>query len=115
MYDSLPKKIKIGYKDYTISLFTSIDTSREQKYGHADHTACQIKIMPDLTNKELANTLYHEILHGVFFCFNVPDGSGEDRINHLTEERAVLSITNGIMAVYRDNPDLHDFFKKCLA
>ena len=51
-----------------------------------------------------ANTILHEILHAVVYQWNIELGEKE-------EETLVNSLTNGLVTVFVDNPDLMDYLK----
>lgn len=114
MYKEIPETVRVGFKDYKIEIWTVGGTLNTGRYGECDHFQSIIRISKDLCAMELANTLYHEICHAVFYCFNIPNGDGEDRINHMTEERVVQSLASGMICVYRDNPKLLKFYQKCI-
>ena len=59
----------------------------------------------DLTKIDYACTLLHEILHAVVY-YNSLTQSGQPLDNENKEETVVNSITNGLMAVFKDNPKI---------
>jgi hypothetical protein len=64
-----------GYTD-TRELFILVDTTQSKVY--------------------VADTLFHEILHAVWFVWDIHDRDAE--------ERTIRSASTGMMAVWRDNP-----------
>ena len=61
----LEKTIKIGYQDITIERDTSTFQKQSDAYGEYEHRKNQITIQQGLSPLDEANTLLHEILHGV--------------------------------------------------
>lgn len=111
-----PKSIKIGYKDIRID-YVQPDFKFDDMtdaYGQYKAREALIQIQYNLCGQELANTLFHEMLHAVVYGsgLNQANGplSGDD-----AEELTVNQITNYCMGVFRDNPWFLDFIKEQLA
>ena len=100
------KKIKIGYKTYTIretDKMSDVDTM----YGRCDHAANEIVINKGQHNDEKPNTLMHEILHGVFYTMGMNNSDVTEQ-----EEYIVNTMSNGIMQVFMDNPHLLEYIQR---
>ena len=111
-----PKSIKIGYKDIRID-YVQPDFKFDDMtdaYGQYKAREALIQIQYNLCGQELANTMFHEVLHAVVYGsgLNQANGplSGDD-----AEELTVNQITNYCMGVFRDNPWFLDFIKEQLA
>lgn len=68
------------------------------------------KAMEKTPTKE-AETLIHEILHGIFYSSNVlysVENKGD------LEEHLVDTLANALALVFKDNPELLDYLKKTL-
>ena len=92
----LAKTIKIGYQDITIERDTS---------------TFQITIQKGLSPLDEANTLLHEILHGVSYINSLTQ-TGQPLDSENKEEVVINTITNGLAQVFRDNKWLLPYFMK---
>ena len=63
----MEKKIKIGYQDINIERETSTFQKQTDCYGEYDHRKNSITIQNGLGPLDEANTLLHEILHGISY------------------------------------------------
>lgn len=90
----LPKRIKIGYQDYTVTFEPQEHLAGN--FGHIDYTGRRIRMAHEQGAHEQAATLLHEILHGVARNFSVPVGDNEEAI--------VSAFELGLACVMRDNP-----------
>jgi hypothetical protein len=61
------KKIKIGYQDVVIERETTTFQKQSDCYGEYDHRKNTITIQNGLPPLDEANTLLHEILHGIAY------------------------------------------------
>ena len=110
------KGIKIGYTWYEFENWSQHKAAREQAYGDFSHFANKQKIGLAKHKKgaELANTVIHEILHGVAYQYGlVEDFSIADKTCKIEdgshEEKIVNAFSNGLMQVFVDNPWLLDW------
>lgn len=101
----LPKNVVIGYKTYKIKGVDKQESLRLSCDGECDHESGVIKVLSEALPYEIADTLLHEILHGVYAAYNI---KGKDK-----EERTVRTITHGLAQVWRDNPVLIEFLNEC--
>lgn len=93
----LPKKIRIGYKGFKVEPWKS----ESDTYGVIDYKTGLIKIKDDLDDEETANTLIHEILHGIFY----ETGLSLD-MKYDEEEKLVFVLANSICRFFLENPKL---------
>ena len=106
----IPERIKIGYQDVTIERETSTFSKQTDSYGEYDHRKNTITIQTELSDLDEADTLLHEILHGIAYI-NSLTISGMPLDKEEKEEIVINQMTNGLMQVFRDNKWLLDFFK----
>lgn len=93
----LPNKVRIAGLDYAI---VPCDALQHQRmYGVFDANAREIRIDSNHYNHHnILDTILHEILHGVYWQYNI---KSED-----DEERTVTAMSTGLTQVLLDNPDL---------
>ena len=110
----LEKTVKIGYQDITIERDTTTFQKQTDAYGEYEHRKNQITIQSGLTPLDEANTLLHEILHGIAYINSLTQ-TGEPLDTENKEEMVVNTMTNGLAQVFRDNqwllPSFKDKFK----
>lgn len=98
----LPKKVKIGPYDYAI---VSLDKSdAEENYGTFASEEQEIRLRDSFKSSHMmADTLLHEILHGIWFVHGIVVRDGEERV--------IGQMATGLTQVLRDNPDLVEFLR----
>lgn len=99
----LPHKVKVGYREYTIQpMFPSEggDTHLGLHYGNWGVITINYSANPNFPDKEIINTIIHELLHAVLSV------QGHTFKN---EEKVVDSIANGLMLLIEDNPHLFEW------
>jgi hypothetical protein len=108
----LPKKIKISFADVDIE--TSDDTKfAEENFGEYDSRNNRITISSNSTDRDIANTLLHEIVHAsVWYGGLKDDGAALEDDKH--EEHVVNVLTNQLCQIFRDNPKILTIIKKGL-
>jgi hypothetical protein len=102
----LPKKIRIGYLDYAVKEMPLAVPHEGDCYSHTRTIRVRTKRRPE---PFVANTLLHEIFHGIFYTsglHNVP-GLGDD-----VEEMVVTCLANGLSQVLRDNPEIKKLLRQ---
>jgi hypothetical protein len=109
----LPDKIRIGYQDVTIEREKASFSKPTDSYGEYDHRKNSITIQSELSNLDEANTLIHEILHGISYTSSLTVG-GQPLDTDNKEEVVINQITNGLAQVFRDNPWLASYLKERL-
>ena len=107
----IPEKIKIGYQDVVIERETSTFSKQTDSYGEYDHRKNIITIQTQLSDLDEADTLLHEILHGIAYINSLTIG-GMPLDKEDKEEIVINQMTNGLMQVFRDNKWLLDFLKE---
>jgi hypothetical protein len=107
---SIPRRIKIGYQDVLVERTTASFSKPSDSYGEYDHRKNIITIQENLSGLDEANTLLHEILHGIAYINSLTVG-GMPLDKEDKEEIVINQMTNGLMEVLRDNKWLLDFFK----
>lgn len=93
---ALPKSVRIGYETYRIEEMP-LDVKNEGDFGCGDQLI-RVKTK-DRSARFVANTLLHEIMHGVFYHAGL-----HNMLSRSKEEMIVNSFANGIIQVFRDNP-----------
>ena len=106
----MEKKVKIGYQDIVIERETSTFQKQSDCYGEYDHRKNSITIQNGLSPLDEANTLLHEIIHGIAYINSLTQ-SGEPLDTGNKEEVVVNTLTNGLAQVFRDNKWLLPYFK----
>jgi hypothetical protein len=94
-------KIKVGYAEYKLRPLSKTQVKDSQ--GMCDYTKHVIKYDRSQHGSEHVNTILHEIFHAICYA------SGLTPSNIITpegEETFVNVYTNGITAVFKDNPKL---------
>ena len=106
----MEKKIKIGYQDVVIERETSTFQKQSDCYGEYDHRKNIITIQNGLQPLDEANTLLHEIIHGIAYINSLTQ-SGQPLDTESKEEVVVNTMTNALAQVFRDNKWLLPYFK----
>ena len=106
----LPGKVKIGYQDITIERETSTFQKQTDSYGEYDHRKNVITIQNGLSPLDEANTVVHEVLHGIAYI-NSLTASGQPLDSENKEEVVINQFTNGLVQVFRDNKWLLTYLK----
>lgn len=92
--DLRPKTVRILGREYTIKYSEDIT-----ELGLCDTEDCEITISEGQHPVEMADTIVHEILHGVFYLMDVGLSSEQ-------EEFVVRKVATGLTQVLMDNPHL---------
>ena len=106
----MEKKVKIGYQDINIERETSTFQKQTDCYGEYDHRKNSITIQNGLGPLDEANTLLHEILHGIAYINSLTQ-NGQPLDTENKEEVVINTMTNGLAQVFRDNKWLLSYFK----
>ena len=107
----MEKRIKIGYQDVTIERETSTFQKQTDSYGEYDHRKNSITIQNGLPPLDEANTLLHEILHGIAYINSLTQ-TGQPLDTENKEEVVINTITNGLAQVFRDNKWILPYFRE---
>ena len=100
----IPQSIKIGYRDYKLEKWKQTVASANEAHGQFFAKEGIIGYTDEEKGVSHANTILHEILHAVVYQWNIELGEKE-------EETLVNSLTNGLVTVFVDNPELMDYLK----
>ena len=106
----MEKKIKFGYQDIMIERETTTFQKQSDCYGEYDHRKNTITIQNGLPPLDEANTLLHEILHGIAYINSLTQ-SGQPLDSENKEEVVINTMTNALAQVFRDNKLLLPYFK----
>jgi len=106
----LPDKIRIGYQDIVIEHETSTFQKQTDSYGEYDHRKNSITVQTGLSPLDEANTVVHEVLHGIAYI-NSLTASGQPLDSENKEEVVINQFTNGLVQVLRDNEWLLTYLK----
>lgn len=101
--EDIPESIKIGYRDYKLEKWKQTVASANEAQGQFFSKEGVIGYTSDEEGVSHANTILHEIIHGVIYQWNIDVGEKEEAI--------VNGITNGLTTVFVDNPDLMGYLK----
>ena len=97
----LPEKIKIGYRDYTVERWHSMDANSARLYGEASHSPAILRVDTSYGSVHSGATLLHEVLHGIWTMYGLPEGEKE-----FSQETIVERLSNALACMARDNPGL---------
>ncbi len=100
-----PASIRIGYRDYDVVELPAREGEGEGIYGRHSAFLNRIEVRADVKPFERADTLLHEVLHGVWQMADLPKKD---------EERCVTLISRGLTQVIRDNPHLIAYLQDAL-
>ena len=106
----MEKRVKIGYQDIAIERETSTFQKQSDCYGEYDHRKNSITIQNGLSPLDEANTLLHEILHGIAYINSLTQ-TGQPLDSENKEEVVINTMTNALAQVFRDNKWLLPYFK----
>ena len=98
----LPDKVRIGYQDIVIDREKASFSKPTDSYGEYDHRKNTITVQSELSDLDEANTMIHEILHGISYIHSLTV-SGQPLDTENKEEVVINQMTNGLVQVFRDN------------
>lgn len=99
------KNIKIGYRNYNLQINDKVWNTQTESLGQFLYKEGIISLSSEEDAISQANTLMHEILHGIVYQWGLAEELGDK------EEHIVNTLTNGLMTVFVDNPWLISFLK----
>ena len=94
--------IKIGYTKYEIQVWDKMTATSNEAYGEFYEKEQVIGIDGNQKGSQLVNTLLHEIMHGIIFQYGLK--LDNEKTSEAREEMVVNATTNGLSAVFVDNP-----------
>jgi|TARA_Y100000310_G_C20367322_1_gene661830 hypothetical protein len=104
------KTIKIGYTNYEIQVWDKMTATSNEAYGEFYEKEQVIGIDGNQKGGQLVNTLLHEIMHGIIFQYGLK--LENETKTEVKEEHIVNATTNGLSAVFMDNPWLLPWMEK---
>ena len=108
----LPDKVRVGYKDIKIKYIRPDYKKWEMTdcFGEYDYRQNIIQVQHDLCGQEIANTLFHEIMHAAVQVSGLNQEKAPLEKPEF-EEAVVNQLTNVMMGVFRDNAWMVDMLK----
>lgn len=104
---TLPKSVRIGYLNYKVC-----ECDQDELEGDFQCGSQRLRVRTkDRSKAFAANTLIHEIVHGVFFHEGLKNLDG---MTHEREEMLVNCMANGLTQVIKDNPKLIKYLQDAL-
>ena len=100
----LPESIKIGYRNYKLEAWKQTVATANEASGQFFITAGVLGYNQEEKGVSHANTILHEIMHGIIYQWNM-------ELEERAEESIVNSLTNGLTTVFVDNPQLLDYLR----
>ena len=94
----LPTQIRIGHILYTVVLCDRIEDEGKELLGEIDTELQLIELKRG--QRDILGTLIHEIMHGISYYSGIP-----------LEENEVEGLSNFLMLLFKDNPDLAEALK----
>jgi len=111
----LPNNVRIGYKNVKIRDVRP-DYKKCEKtdcFREYDYRQNVIQVQHDLCGQEIANTIFHEIMHAAVQVAGLNQEKAPLEKPEF-EEAVVNQLTNVMMGVFRDNPWMIDMIKNQL-
>jgi hypothetical protein len=96
----LPDGVRIGPYDYAIREMDITEQFHTGAMGHCAEDELEIAVAVTTAPTHQAETLLHEILHGIWGAYSLADEGPVD------EEQIVTVLTKGLLQVARDNPEV---------
>lgn len=108
----VPARVTVGCALVDVAV---VDTHGDQlngdKMGSHNGDASRVYIADNLSGHQLANTLLHEVMHAIWYTQGLCHDCLASNPAGL-QEHVVNNMTNGLIQVIRDNPDLVKFLQK---
>jgi len=100
--------LKFGAHDVAVEEMDHADSDERGVFGSFKGSRFLIRIQTSgIPARKMAQTALHEILHGIYWLWNVQDDDKEERI--------VTQLSQGLSAVLRDNPAFAKWLVETLA
>lgn len=105
---ALPLTVRIGPYDFTVIKDGPLVSQSKGRWGECSTVEQRLSIQAEMpTPQKAVDTFFHEVMHAVFWAYNVAD---EDK-----EERIVGTLGTALTALHRDNPWLSSWVAQALA
>ena len=101
-----PKTVKVKNNEYKIVSKTREWKEENGAYGMIHFDKNLIEIANSQSKQNLVDTVLHEILHAIVEEYKIKF------THHKVEERIVTHISQGLTAVFKDNPNLIEWIKE---
>lgn len=88
--------VRVIGKTYTVRLVNKSPLDKDS--GECDERSQTITVNEDQTEEAMQDTLLHEVIHAI-----------DHTLDAGMEERQVRLLATGLIAVFRDNPDLAEY------
>ena len=98
-----PEVVQIGYVDYKIIGISSDEAEKLGVNGHFLKEKQEIHYDETLNRTALTNVIIHECIHAIIDMHDLKFKNDDE------EEKVVTSISNGMTALFRANPQLLKF------
>jgi len=105
----LPKNVKIGYATYKIIDWDPEIADASGHFGMIRYAKREIKIDTSHGDIKTANTLLHEIIHGVHYSMSMSE------VEKWGKEYLTCIHADGLMQVFLDNPKVVDVISAAIA
>lgn len=104
LFDTIPTDIYLGYRKYRVEVLSvdemTVKVKNFDTAGGVRHSDANIYVSEDhVLPVELVNTLLHECIHSAVNLYGHSSSYDE-------EEKFVRAATNGIVELFRRNPDM---------
>lgn len=99
-----PDRVKIGYTRYVIEQWTPRSAAAARRFGEISYTERVIRIDRQHGPLQAADTLMHEIVHGL------KDASAVRHKDALDDEEMTTTVAAGLTQVMSDNPAVREWF-----
>jgi len=96
-----PKSVKVANHIIKIIEWTDKEANAQNQFGEFSGNELIIRINTELHQSLIIETLWHEILHAIYWSYNIKD---DDK-----EERTITVFATGISQVMSDNPKVNLF------
>lgn len=105
VYVGLPRKAKIG--QYTFKIVLTTEEKNAELIdcdGLCDFEVFKIYLDENLPRQRAINVVHHELTHAINWVYGIDDGA--------LEEAITTQVTNGLCALWINNPKTFDWFVK---
>lgn len=99
-----PSAIRVGYQHVTVRAM-----GLGEAYGRYNQKEAYIHYSTEQPQRELVNTIIHEVLHAVFYTSSLSQHPVFDKEED--EELVAAATANALTQVFLDNPRLLDWIK----
>lgn len=116
LFSLLPNTLKVGSLYYSLTLDSGNPMSERGPLGMTDNDELSVVARMTGNISQDVNTVIHEIMHCIFHSENVLNPlERENTSNMEIEEKAVIGVTNGFLAVLYDNSEFRQWLVDSIA